>query len=64
LKPKDAQDASGYAKAQDESFYKSSGNCWARCGESDVVITAAVIPGKKSPVLVTKDMVERMGRDR
>jgi H+-translocating NAD(P) transhydrogenase subunit alpha len=28
--------------------------------ESDVVITAAVIPGKKSPVLVTKEMVERM----
>jgi len=28
--------------------------------ESDVVITAAVIPGKKSPVLVTKDMVEKM----
>ena len=28
--------------------------------ESDVVITAAVIPGKKSPVLVTKEMVARM----
>ena len=28
--------------------------------ESDVVITAAVIPGKKSPVLVTREMVARM----
>jgi len=28
--------------------------------ESDVVITAAVIPGKTSPVLVTREMVERM----
>jgi len=28
--------------------------------ESDVVITAAVIPGKKSPVLVTREMVHRM----
>jgi H+-translocating NAD(P) transhydrogenase subunit alpha len=28
--------------------------------ESDVVITAAVIPGKKSPVLITADMVKRM----
>jgi len=28
--------------------------------ESDVVITAAVIPGKKSPVLVTEDMVKAM----
>ena len=28
--------------------------------ESDVVITAAVIPGKKSPILVTREMVARM----
>ena len=28
--------------------------------ETDVVITAAVIPGKKSPILVTKEMVESM----
>src|SRR6266481_6301078 len=61
VEAKDAQDASGYAKAQDESFYQKQrellGNVIA---ESDVVITAAVIPGKKSPVLVTKEMVERM----
>jgi NAD(P) transhydrogenase subunit alpha len=61
VEAKDAQDASGYAKAQDESFYQKQrellGNVVA---ESDVVITAAVIPGKKSPVLVTKEMVERM----
>jgi len=61
VEAKDAQDASGYAKAQDESFYQKQrellGNVIA---ESDVVIAAAVIPGKKSPVLVTKEMVERM----
>ncbi len=61
VEAKDAQDASGYAKAQDESFYQKQrellGNVVA---DSDVVIAAAVIPGKKSPVLVTKDMVERM----
>jgi len=61
VEAKDAQDASGYAKAQDESFYQKQrellGNVIA---ESDVVITAAVIPGKKSPVLVTKEMVARM----
>ena len=28
--------------------------------QSDIVITAAVIPGKKSPVLVTSDMVKGM----
>jgi len=61
VEAKDAQDARGYGKAQDESFYQKQrellGNVVA---ESDVVITAAVIPGKKSPVLVTKEMVERM----
>ena len=61
IEAKDAQDARGYGKAQDESFYQKQrellGNTVA---ESDVVITAAVIPGKKSPVLVTKEMVERM----
>ena len=58
---KDAQDASGYAKAQDESFYQKQRELLGKVvAESDVVITAAVIPGKKSPVLVTKDMVERM----
>jgi H+-translocating NAD(P) transhydrogenase subunit alpha len=61
IEAKDAQDARGYGKAQDESFYQKQrellGNTVA---QSDVVITAAVIPGKKSPVLVTKEMVQRM----
>jgi NAD(P) transhydrogenase subunit alpha len=61
IEAKDAQDASGYAKAQDESFYQKQRELLGKVvAESDVVITAAVIPGKKSPVLVTKDMVERM----
>src|SRR6516162_6220093 len=61
LEARDAEDAGGYARAQDDTFYQKQrellGNTVA---QSDVVITAAVIPGKKSPVLVTKDMVERM----
>ena len=61
IEAKDAQDAGGYAKAQDESFYQKQRELLAKTvAESDVVITAAVIPGKKSPLLVTKDMVERM----
>src|SRR6516162_9445231 len=61
IEAKDAQDAGGYAKAQDESFYEKQRELLAKTvRESDVVITAAVIPGKKSPVLVTKDMVEGM----
>jgi len=57
----DAQDARGYAKAQDEAFYQRQkellGNVVA---ESDVVITAAVVPGKKSPILVTREMIRKM----
>jgi H+-translocating NAD(P) transhydrogenase subunit alpha len=61
IEAKDAQDAGGYARAQDEEFYRKQRDLLGRVvGESDVVITAAVIPGKKSPVLVTADMVARM----
>jgi len=61
IEAKDAQDASGYAKAQDETFYQRQRELLGKVvSESDVVITAAVIPGKRSPVLVTKEMVERM----
>jgi NAD(P) transhydrogenase subunit alpha len=61
IEAKDAQDAAGYAKAQDESFYQKQRELLAKTvAESDVVITAAVIPGKRSPILVTKDMVARM----
>jgi H+-translocating NAD(P) transhydrogenase subunit alpha len=61
IEAKDAQDAGGYAKAQDESFYKKQQELLGKTvAESDVVITAAVIPGKKSPILVTAEMVRRM----
>lgn len=61
IEAKDAQDGRGYARAQDDTFYQRQrellGNVVAG---SDVVITAAVIPGKISPVLVTRVMVEKM----
>jgi len=61
IEAKDAEDSRGYAKEQDESFYQRQkellGNVVA---ESDVVVTAAVVPGKKPPVLVTRDMVKKM----
>ncbi len=57
----DAQDARGYARAQDEEFYRRQRELLGKVvQESDVVITAAVIPGKKSPVLVTEEMVKGM----
>jgi NAD(P) transhydrogenase subunit alpha len=56
-----AQDARGYATAQDDSFYGKQRELLGRVvAESDLVITAAVIPGKKSPVLVTEEMVKKM----
>jgi H+-translocating NAD(P) transhydrogenase subunit alpha len=61
IEAKDAQDARGYATAQGEEFYKKQRELLGGAvAESDVVITAAVVPGKKSPVLVTKEMVARM----
>jgi NAD(P) transhydrogenase subunit alpha len=57
----DAQDARGYARAQDDTFYARQRELLGRVvTESDVVITAAVIPGKQSPVLVTREMVQGM----
>jgi H+-translocating NAD(P) transhydrogenase subunit alpha len=61
IEAKDAQDARGYAKAQDEMFYQRQRELLGKVvDESDVVISAAVIPGKKPPVLVTKEMVAGM----
>ena len=61
IEAKDAQDARGYATAQGEDFYKRQRELLGKVvAESDVVITAAVIPGKKSPILVTKEMVAGM----
>ena len=56
-----AEDKGGYAKAQDESFYQRQREMMARVvAANDVVITTAVVPGKKAPVLVTADMVRGM----
>jgi NAD(P) transhydrogenase subunit alpha len=57
----DAQDAGGYAKAQDEAFYQKQRELLHKTvAANDIVITTAAIPGRKSPVLVTAPMVEAM----
>jgi NAD(P) transhydrogenase subunit alpha len=57
IEAKDAQDARGYATAQGEEFYRKQRELLGKViAENDVVITAAVVPGKKAPVLVTKEM--------
>jgi NAD(P) transhydrogenase subunit alpha len=61
IEAQNAQDARGYGTAQDETFYARQRELLTRVvAESDVVITSAVIPGKKSPVLITADMVKGM----
>ena len=61
IEAKDAQDARGYATAQDESFYAKQRQLLGQAvAENDVVITTAVVPGKQAPVLVTKEMVQGM----
>ena len=61
IEAKNAQDARGYGTAQDESFYAQQRELLSRVvAESDVVITTAVVPGKKAPVLVTRETVRGM----
>ena len=59
----DASKAGGYAVEQTADFQHKQ---QARIGESltkaDIVITTAQIPGKKAPVLITTDMVNKMRR--
>ncbi|MBI2922557.1 MAG: Re/Si-specific NAD(P)(+) transhydrogenase subunit alpha [Planctomycetes bacterium] len=61
LETKDAQDKGGYAKAQSEEFYAKQRELMGRhVAASDVVISTALIPGKRAPVLVTAEMVKSM----
>lgn len=55
------EDKGGYAKAMDEEFYRRQGELLGSVvAQSDVVITTAAIPGKKSPLLLTADAVNGM----
>ncbi|MBU0719199.1 MAG: NAD(P) transhydrogenase subunit alpha, partial [Planctomycetes bacterium] len=61
LKAGDAEGKGGYAKAMTEEFYREQRELLAKVvAENDVVITTAAVPGKKAPLLVTKDMVKGM----
>jgi NAD(P) transhydrogenase subunit alpha len=56
-----SEDAGGYAKAQDESFYRRQRELMLKTvATTDVVITTAAIPGKRAPVLITAEMVKAM----
>lgn len=61
--PTDAsmQDAGGYAKESSAEFLeKQKALIFKHITEADIVITTALVPGKKAPILVTEEMVKKM----
>jgi NAD(P) transhydrogenase subunit alpha len=61
LESKDAETKGGYAKEMGEEFLRKQRELMTKVvKECHAVITTAAIPGKKSPVLITADMVRGM----
>ncbi|HEY3130979.1 MAG TPA: Re/Si-specific NAD(P)(+) transhydrogenase subunit alpha, partial [Acidobacteriota bacterium] len=61
LETKDAEEKTGYAKAQTEEFYQKQQQMMLKyVSASDVVVTTALVPGKRAPVLITEEMVRGM----
>ena len=61
LDTKEAEEKTGYAKAQSEEFYRKQQELLAKSvAAADVVITTALVPGKKAPILITAPMVQAM----
>src|SRR5207245_774295 len=61
LETKDAEDKSGYAKAQSEEFYRKQQEMMSKCvATADVVITTALVPGQRAPVLIAAETIQSM----
>ena len=57
----DMQDAGGYAKeASPEFLQKQKETIFKHVTEADIVITTALVPGRKAPILVSEEMVKNM----
>ena len=55
------QDEGGYAKEASEEFLKKQKELiFKHITQADIVITTALVPGKKAPILVTEEMVKNM----
>ncbi len=58
---KQSEGQGGYAKAMDEEFYRKQRELLTNViREQDVLITTAAVPGKRAPILVTREMAEAM----
>lgn len=56
-----AEDTGGYAKEMSADFYKKEQDILRNhIKDVDVVITTALIPGKRAPLLITEEMVKEM----
>lgn len=61
LETGDSEDKGGYARAQGEEFYRRQRQLMSDVvARNDAVISTASIPGKRAPVLITRDMVAGM----
>ena len=61
LETKDAEAKTGYAKAQSDEFYQRQRQLMQTCvAAADVVITTALVPGQRAPILITAEMVPSM----
>jgi NAD(P) transhydrogenase subunit alpha len=62
LEGQDSSDSGGYAKALAEEKAKQQTKLLVPViGKSDVVVSTALIPGRKAPILITEDAVKAMG---
>ncbi len=59
--PPQAESTGGYAKETSEEYQRKQRQILTEhIADADVVITTALIPGRKAPILVTEDMVRGM----
>mgnify|MGYP000912039978 CR=1 FL=1 len=61
LETAQAEDKGGYAKELGEEFYRKQREVLLSVvREQDVVVTTAAVPGKKAPILITREMIAAM----
>lgn len=61
LKADEAESSGGYARQQTDDFYRVQQELLSEhLAKSDVVITTAAVPGKRAPILISRDIFENL----
>ena len=61
LEADEAETSGGYAREQTDDFYRVQRELLsAHLAKSDVVITTAAVPGKRAPILISRDIFENL----